>query len=208
VLQGRFPVVARLVGEEFFRATAKAFVSEHPPVSPVLMRYGGAFPEFLDGFEPVSDLPYLSDVARLEWAWNVAYHAADAEPVSIEALAAVPEEQAADVRFTLHPSLHVIRSQWPAVTILTSHSGEREPEPIDAGAGGEDALVVRPALSVEVRRLPAGGASFIEAIAKGATVGQAAEAGAAVPGFDLSQNLAGLFQSAALTAIKTIQTED
>lgn len=209
VLEGRYPVVTRLVGEEFFRATAKAFVSGHPPVSPVLMRYGDGFGDFLDQFEPVADLPYLGDVARLEWAWNQAYHAADAEPVSMEALAALPAEQAGGAVFVFHPSLHVIRSQWPVVTILTVHSGEGEPEPIDASAGGEDALVIRPELSVEVRRLPEGGADFIEALQEGVSLEQAAQrASAAFPDFDLTQHLAGLFQSAAVTDIKTIQTEE
>lgn len=209
VLEGRFPVVARLVGEEFFRATAKAFISDHPPVSPVLMRYGDGFADFLDRFEPVVDVPYLGDVARLEWCWNQAYHAADADSLTIEALQRVPADQAGGLVFTLHPSLHVVRSNWPVVTILAAHSEEGEPEPIDAGAGGEDALVIRPELAVEVRRLPAGGAAFIEALQEGASLEQAANcASPANPDFNLTQNLAGLFQSAAVIDIKTTQTEE
>ncbi len=203
VLEGRFPVVARLVGEEFFRATAKAYVSNQPPVSPVLMRYGATFAAFLDGFEPVADLPYVGDVARLEWAWNAAYHAADAEAVSIDELSDVPADQADALQFTLHPSLHIVCSLWPIVTILAANSGEEEPEPIDASAGGEDALVVRPALSVEVRRLPDGGAAFIGSIARGATIGEAADVAIeASDGFDLQANLTGLIQSGAIAAIR------
>lgn len=201
VLHDRFPVVSRLVGEEFFGATAKAYITGHPPVSPVLMRYGATFAEFLDEFEPVSDVPYLGDVARLEWAWSEAYHAGDSVPVGVEAFQKVPPDRADELILTLHPSVHVVRSRFPVVTILSAHNGEDEPEAVDAGAGGEDALVVRPELSVEIRRLPPGGAVFIAALASGQTLGQAALAASSdADMFELQDNLAGLISSGAITA--------
>ena len=58
---------------------------------------------------------------------------------------------------------------------------------------GEDALVSRPHLDVEVRALPPGGAAFLLALAKGLPLGEAAEAALADdPGFDLAVNIAGL----------------
>jgi hypothetical protein len=38
-----------------------------PPLSPILLKYGGRFPTFIETFRPTSSLPYLADVARLEW---------------------------------------------------------------------------------------------------------------------------------------------
>ena len=73
-LVGAFPVVQRLVGEEFFEAAAFVFVEHHPPRSPVLAEYGAGFAAFLEGFEPARDLPYLADIARLEWARQQAFH--------------------------------------------------------------------------------------------------------------------------------------
>ncbi len=201
VLQGRFAVVSRLLGEEFFHATAKAYITVNPPVSPVLMRYGATFAEFLDGFEPVSDVPYLSDVARLEWAWSEAYHAGDRVPVGVEEFRQAPPGRADELILTLHPSVHVLRSRYPVVTILSAHGGEDEPEAIDAGAGGEDALIVRPALSVEVRRLPAGGAAFIAALAAGQTLGRAAAAASSeADTFEFQANLAGLIANGVIAA--------
>lgn len=200
VLEGRFPVVARLVGDAFFRATARVYIEQHPPASPVLMRYGASFADFLDGFPPVADTPYLGDVARLEWARNEAYHAADAMPLGADALQGVAPE-AERLAFTLHPSTQLVRSRFPVVTVWSANVRGEKPGPIDAGSGGEDALVVRPALTVEVRRLPEGGADFIAALARGATLGQAAaEAARESPGFDLPVNLAGLIRSGAVTA--------
>ncbi len=203
VLQGRFPVVSRLLGDEFFCAAARAYVSLSPPVSPVLMRYGATFADFLDNFEPVDDLPYLGDVARLEWAWSQAYHAADQRPLGVEAFQQVPPGRAENLIVAFHPSVHLVRSRFPVVTIVSAHSGDEEPEDIDAGSGGEDALVVRPRLSVEIRRLPAGGAAFIADLAGGRTLGQAALAASReTAAFDFEANLAGLITSGGLVTFQ------
>jgi len=74
-LAARFPVVERLVGEDFFRAMAQAYVTQEPPRSPLLFRYGGSFADFIAGFAPAAPLPYLRDMARREYAQGLAYHA-------------------------------------------------------------------------------------------------------------------------------------
>jgi hypothetical protein len=197
-LAARFPVTARLVGEAFFRAMARVHVETAPPRSPVLLRYGAGFADFVAGFPPASAVPYLADVARLEWAWHAAYHAADAVPLSLAALAEATGD-AGCATFTLHPSLHIVRSPYPVVTIWQLAAREGEDEPARLPAEGEDALVVRPELDVEVRRLPVGGADFVHALKSGATLLSAADkAIAAAPGFDLEANLAGLVVSGAI----------
>ena len=198
VLAGRFPVSARLVGDAFFRAMARAYVEEAPPRSPVLLRYGAGFPDFVGGFPPASAVPYLGGVARLEWAWHEAYHAKDAVPLSLPELAEVADT-AEEAVLTLHPSLHVVRSTYPIVSIWELAMREGENEPARLPAGGEDALVVRPQLEVEVRHLPPGGAVFVQALAEGMVLMDAAKRaleGAAA--FDLEANLAGLMRSRAI----------
>lgn len=201
VLAGRFPMTARLVGEEFFRAMARAYIEKAPPRSAVLLRYGEGLAGFIAYFTPAASVPYLADVARLEWAWHTAYHAADAIPLSLAAL----KDAAADAgaaTFTLHPSLRVVRSSYPVVTIwqLAARGGEDEPARLPAD--GEDALVVRPRLEVEVRRLPKGGAAFACALQDGATLQEAAViAMQDAPTFDLEANLAGLMASGAIVGL-------
>lgn len=65
-LSRRFPVIERLVGAECFAGLARLFIESHPPESPVLLQWGGAFPGFLADCPPLAGLPYLADVARLE----------------------------------------------------------------------------------------------------------------------------------------------
>src|SRR4051812_40516028 len=86
-LESRFPVALRLVGEEFFRGMARAFIADHRPRSPLLAEYGDELPAFIEAFDAAASVPYLADIARLEIAWGRAYHAADATPVAVASFA-------------------------------------------------------------------------------------------------------------------------
>jgi hypothetical protein len=201
VMQSRFPVAARLVGDEFFRAMARIYVEQEPPRSAVLLRYGISFPAFVAGFEPAGSVPYLADIAALEWAWHAAYHAADAAPLPLEELASVADHAGGAV-LKLHPSLGLVSSAYPIVTIYELHAEGNEPPQTKLEAQGEDALVLRPHLEVEIRRLPIGAVTFIDTIRDGGSIGEAAEAAVAIaPDFDLEANLAGLMTSGAIVGV-------
>ena len=191
-LATRFPVCVELVGDDFFRAMARIYAELSPPRSPLLMVYGNDFGDFIDTFPPARSVPYLGDVARLEAARTGAYHAADAEPLGVDALAALNSCAWELTRVRLHPSVRVVRSRFAIVTIWEAHSGPRRHGLID-GSTAEDALVLRPETEVNVRRLEPGGAAFVERLLSGASFGEAARnAGSEDPGFDLVKSLAGL----------------
>lgn len=200
-LRARFPAVEKIVGAEFFAAIARVFVTEHPPRSPLIMQYGDDFPDFIADFEPAAELPYLPDVARLETARTRAYHAADAQPIDPSTLQGIAPEALPHLRVALHPSLEVVRSRHPIVTIWAMNSGEAELGPIE-DYQAEDALVLRPEFDVTVRKLPPGGAVFLLALASGLPLAVAAQRAAAEnSAFDLTMNLAGMIQSDAVTGI-------
>ena len=107
-------------------------------------------------------------------------------------LAALDAGAVAGLRIDLHPSLEIVRSDHPIVTIWAMNSGAQKLAPIETWSA-EDALIVRPYLDVEVRLLPPGGAVFLRALAEGRSLGSAADAALADhPDFDLTGNLAGL----------------
>ena len=194
-LKSRFPVVEKIVGEEFFAAMARVFVLKQPPRSPLLATYGDEFAAFIAAFEPGRELPYLADVARLEAARTRAYHAADVAPIDACQLATLDTWDVASIRIDMHPSVGIVRSPYPIVTIWAMNSGEQELATIQNWRG-EDALVARPYLEVEVRALPPGGAEFLLALTGGRVLGDAAEAALADdPNFDLTGNIAGLIGS-------------
>src|SRR3954452_20769616 len=171
-LATRFPVCLTLVGDEFFRAMTRVYMEMSLPRSPLLMTYGDDFAEFIEGFPPARSVPYLGDIARLEAARTRAYHAADATSMSVDELAALGSRGWANARVVLHPSIEVISSAYPIVTIWEAHH-----DPIDRGlidgALSEDALVARPNLAVEIYRLAPGGAVFVSELVKGATFREA-----------------------------------
>jgi hypothetical protein len=201
-LASRFPATEKIVGEAFFAAMAQEFIRLHPPRSPLLLAYGDELGDFVAGFGPAQSLPYLPDVIRLEAARGHAYHAADAAPLDPAILATVDPERLAGLQFDMHPSASVIRSEHPIVTIWSMNAGDMPLAPVEDWTG-EDALVVRPGMIVEVHRLPSGGAIFLSALMRGAGLAEAAEtASEASDAFDLSANIAGALQAGAFTAIR------
>jgi len=200
-LRSRFPATEAIVGAEFFAAMARVFLTAHPPRSPVLMHYGDELADFLATFEPVRELSYLPDAARLEAARTRAFHGADAAPVDARRLQSLAPEALWTAGAVLHPALEVVRSRHPIVTIWGMNSGEIALGPVDMDVA-EDALVARPALAVQVWALPPGGAALVAALAPGATFGAAvAQAEREAGAFDLAAVLAVLIGAGALTEI-------
>ena len=195
-----FPAIEKIVGDQFFAAMAREFVRAHPPTSPLLMFYGEAFPGFLQSFEPVSHLSYLSEVAQLELLRREAYHAADAAPLAPDFLGEIAPEQLGAMTVTLHPTVRLLDARHPALSIWEWNNAEDESERPALPEHGESILIARPELTVEMRRLPPGGYRFLASLAAGAPLGAAAEAGSAIPEFDLTANISGLLESRIVTA--------
>jgi hypothetical protein len=172
-----FPAVARLVGEDFFAATALAYARAHPPRSRLLFEYGRDFPDFLRGFGPAGDLPYLADVAAIERAWLDAFHAADAEPLSPAALAAVAPQDLPATVLAPHPAFAVLRSPYAAFSIVEANRGDRMVAGPVRGDVAQDTMVTRPRMAVEMRLLPPGAAAFLLAMSAGRNLGEALQAG-------------------------------
>lgn len=202
-LADSYPTVQRLVGEEFFRALAAAYARQHAPRSPVMHEYGGEFPDFITGFPPAAALPYLADVARVDWACLRAYHAADRQPLPPAELAPLADNPAAaELRFELHPSLTVVESDWPVVSIWDANRDAGDPRPLRfQRPSPETAMILRADSLVRVHRLPPGGARLINELRAGSCLSEAASAAdTAVADFDLSLQLAALLRSGAITA--------
>ena len=188
-LRSRFPAAERIVGQEFFIAMAQLYVRAHPPTTPVMMVFGDSFPEFVAHCSAADEMPYLADVCRIEAARTRAYHAADAMPLAAEAFASLDAATLMDVRAELHPSLELVCSAFPALTIWSTNS-DGNPLRNVADWLPEDAAIARPLQEVEVRRLPAGGAAFLGALLQGRSLGASADAAlAADASFDLTANL-------------------
>lgn len=168
-LAQRFGVVERLVGAVFFAAMARVFAAQSPPRSPVLIGWGGDFPTFLAGFAPVAHLPFLPDVARLDWARGLVGHAADTLPAD-----AAPLGRADVGRLVLRlaPTLALVECQTPAVTIWRAHHGTALPTPLPQGP--EYAAILRArGFEVQLHPLDASQYRALSALAQGVPLAQA-----------------------------------
>jgi hypothetical protein len=195
-----FPATQRITGVDFFRAMARFYVRATPPISPLLFEYGRDFPNFIEHYEYAQSVPWLADVARIERAWLDAYHAADVQPLTPHALASIPPEELADTVLKPHPAARIVRSRFPAVTIFTANRGDGSASRIEV-AEAEDALLTRPVLEVEARRLPLGGAIFLARLIAGDSLGAAASAAFSdTPSFDLAANISGMLEAGAFAA--------
>lgn len=202
-LQAAFRAVHRIVGAEFFRAMARVYAANRPPASPIMLRYGESFPDFIEAFAPAATLPYLADVARVERAWTEAYHACDAAPIDPAILMSVPPDALPALQLRLHPSVRIVRSRFPALTIWHMNVGDGVPHPIDVDSGGEDILVTRPEADVELRALPDGGADFLSALLGGLSVLEATKSALiSDSGFDPYANLSGLLRTGAVVGYR------
>jgi len=204
-LAATFPVVKALVGEEFFAVMAQIYVANHLPSSPVLLDYGSNFPDFIKTFEPTRQLPYLPDVARIEWSFNESYHAADATPITIKVLSALNTDVFERTRIVLHPSLRLICSDWPVLSIWHAHQQDDPAThlPDLAQTGGEYGFLVRPKLEVQAMLLPAAGFKLLAALCDGETLTAAAGTLPEAVQGDLSAMLAMIFSAGAVVDLTT-----
>ncbi|MCK7613096.1 DNA-binding domain-containing protein [Roseibium sediminicola] len=173
-LADSFPAIKTLLGEDYFNALARAFVLAHPPTSPVLIWYGGKFPDFVEAFPPLAAYPYLADVARVEWAWLQAYHAADAKPLDPAELGALPPDAIGGACFAKHPAAWVLSSDWPVWDLLRVNRFEPGTDIVIDLATPQSVLVSRPELDVELMMLRPGADVFLQALFNGETLGEAA----------------------------------
>ncbi len=186
-LEAIYPVVAKLVGEDFFRQVAREYVRRHPSRSGNLHDYGTAFPALLASLRECTALPYLPDVARLEWAYHLVFHAAAARPLDLKALNAINADDAPRLRLRLHPASRIVESPYPVLRIWQVNQENFDGNAtVSLAEGGMNVLVIRRELDIEFELLSAGEVELLRAFAEGldfaTAVGQAAEL---QPGLDI-----------------------
>ena len=197
-LETAFPVVKKLVGGDNFKILAGVFLRQHPPATPVMMLYGKAMPEFLGDFGPTSGIGYLPDIARLELGLRESYHSADSKPIDPTRLQMMAPDQLMVSRFELAPSLRILRSAWPIHSIWEFNSKPNAPKPEMAA---QDVLIARHEFDPVPHLLNLGDADCIEALSKGARLGDAVDT-VSEQEFELSSTLALLISAGAFIKIK------
>lgn len=173
-LAANYPTVRMILGDRAFEQAACAFVQDAPPRSAVLATYGRRFPDFVANQEIALELPYLSDVARIDRLHLEALFAADAPPLDPSTLGATDPEYWTRLKLKLHPATRFGWFTSPAMAIWLAHADADEPREIVAEWSAGGALFVRPFGHVEAHAIDRAAHRMLCGILVGETVGDSA----------------------------------
>ncbi len=202
-LAATFPTVQALVGADFFRRLARDFVTLSLPAQPVLAEYGAGLPAFIAGYEPAGGLPYLIDIARLDWALNLAFHAPEARRLAAADLSAIAAERLPSMSLALSAGAALLHSCYPLDRIWQASQPGAAGETVDLNSGGADLLILRRAHDAAFVSLSAGEAALISSLVEDKSLEVAAGAALQVePAFDLSASFARLLGLGAFAALQ------
>lgn len=163
-----YQVVQALVGQAFFNEATDQYLAAHPSNSGDLHDLGSEFPAFLREYSHAQVLPYLGDVAALEWAMHRAFHAADARHIDVAALSTVQAEDMDRLILLPMPGVALVHSNWPIHAIWRAHLADpRLPDPFDPDQDGECVLVCREGLDCVAEVLDPPRAALVQACLAG-----------------------------------------
>jgi hypothetical protein len=205
-LANAYPVVAKLVGDDFFGGLAREFAAATPSSCSDLNEYGEELADFIAAFAPARELPYLCDVARLDWRVHRAHYAADAPLLDVAKLAAQPFDRADGARLVLHPACAIVRSPWPLARLWEIHQPDYDGAfDVDWDARGGAVIVLRPRWRVDVRPIDDACAALLSASLDGAPLAEAVVRALAVDrDFALDSHLADWVRSSIVVDVASL----
>ena len=197
-LANAYPIVQKIVGEGFFGGLAREYLRRHPSTGGDLNAFGERFADFVAAFPNTQDLPYLPDVARMEWLAHRAHYAGDAEAFDVRRLASLRSNAWDRLRPVLAPACTLFESRWPLARIWEVHQDDYAGEfSVDLESGPSRLLIHRPDFRVRVAALSRGAYRFLQQARSGSSITAALEAAIAEePGFDLAAALRGWVKDA------------
>ncbi len=181
-LSGVFEVVNKLVGDEFFAHVSESYVQAHPSTSGNVHDFGETFPEYLETFLGLETLPYLPDVARLEWAYHAVFHSPVGEMLNIDKLSQVPESKYDQLTLLLSPACYFLSSNFPVLRIWQANqdaacnSDSKGDGIVNLDEGGVDLVILREGKQIVFHSLAPGDFAMLKAFSDGETFNVSCEA--------------------------------
>jgi len=172
-LESIYPLCKQLVGDEFFDAMMQRYIQQTPSKTADLNQYGNSLAAFIEDFQPAQSLPYLADVARMEWTWHRAYWSADHTPLAASDLAAIHETDREHIVLHLPPSAGLLASPWPLLRIR--EVAEEDGEPVSLDEGGVRVMIWREALETRMELLDEAEWLFLSMAKDGSPLGMICE---------------------------------
>ena len=191
-LAAAYPIVRKIVGEGFFENLAWDFALAHASISGDLNEFGARLPDFLAAYQETHDLPYLPDVATMEWLAHRASYAANPAPFDPAPLAGIDPADYSKMRIARAPGSALFGSQWPLMRIWTIHQDDYAGDMrVNFIPRNERFLIYRPKWRVELAPLAPGDYRFLAEAGHAAALGDALHAATREdPDFDPASALA------------------
>jgi hypothetical protein len=168
-----FPAVAHLVGAAAFADLARRYLPRVPAGVYSLGEVGRALPDFLAADPLGADLPFLADLARLEWAVQRAFHAHLLPPFDAACVAGWTPDDWAEARVRFQAGTACVASAWPIRTLRDAQKTPREEIDVLLEGRPETVVVHRVDLRVACDPIEAGEAIVLGRLLGGATLGDA-----------------------------------
>jgi len=197
-LESVYPVCARLVGARCFDGLARRYLHDTPSQSGDLHDLGETFAAFLAATKLAAELPYLPEVARLEWMYHRVFHAAGSLTLDTQALSAIDPVEYGALGFKLAPACGLLTARFPIHRIWAANQpgqdGALEIEQQDTWL-----LVQRRAATLEILPLAQSDFVFLQTLQAGQALAPAVAAALAVdPGFNPNETLPRMVMRATL----------
>lgn len=196
-----FSTVLNLVGEDNFKVLTREFIKHHLPEEAHLSAYGGKFSDFIRTQpQVISDIPYLADLACLDWQRHLSYFAEDCDTLDMISLSAMSPEDMFSAKLTLAKSVMLFKSNFPVSHLLKMESLEIETLSLE-----EEFLLtqrLQGSENIQTRRVTEADFTFLNRIQAGDELGEAFIATSEVfPDFDLQEALTQSFHNMLISHI-------
>lgn len=174
-LRGDYPTLHAWLGDDQFDGLARAYLNAHPPSHFSLRWLGRDLASFVEAYLVAEQAAPLAELARLEWAFTLAFDAADATPLSLADVAALPADAWPQLRVAAHPSLQRLACRYNSLALWRVAKDGAELPDSQALAQEELCLVWRQDLVCQYRALAADEAAALQAMLAGATFAELCE---------------------------------
>jgi len=177
-MQLTYPAIKKLVGEDFLEFAAYKYIQQNPPLSGNLDDFGGAFANFLKNFKPAESIPYLFDIAQLEWLIRSSELIDNSQQIDYNALSKIPQDKYFELTFKLQPSAFFLSSPYPIDKIWELATSDSEPdENFDITLeNGANIMIIRPYDNVSIVPLTISEFTFLKSLNEGASFYESFEA--------------------------------
>lgn len=114
------------VGDEYFSQLATSYIHQHPPKITSLQDYGATFAQHLDILSSqrpeLGKMPYLPDLARLDWLCDQVYYSPHRQPWPQQAFRQLLPQQYQNIQLVISPDCRLLSSHWPLTKLWALHS--------------------------------------------------------------------------------------